>query len=135
VEAQQVRFSGLIDAINRTFRHEAEKKNLSFEAKVNPNVGDSFLTDSKRLQQVLKNLLSNAIKFTEAGGVQLSVSKVTSGWTPGHPVLDSAGTVIAFEVSDTGIGIPLDKQKIVFEAFQQADAGTSRRFGGTGLGL
>ncbi|HEY0592787.1 MAG TPA: response regulator, partial [Thermoanaerobaculia bacterium] len=83
----------------------------------------------------LKNLLSNAFKFTEEGEVKLRIDKVVSGWTPGHPRLDAASSVIAFAVVDTGIGIAPDKQRVIFEAFQQAEAGTTRRFGGTGLGL
>ncbi|HLY90002.1 MAG TPA: response regulator, partial [Acetobacteraceae bacterium] len=105
-----------------------------FTVNVDPTLR-GITTDSKRLQQVLKNLLSNAFKFTEHGGVQLSISAVASGWTPGHLVLDHAPTVVAFEVSDTGIGIQPEKQRIIFEAFQQADASTSRKYGGTGLGL
>ena len=84
---------------------------------------------------MLKNLLSNAFKFTAQGGVRLNVSAVRDGWTGSIRCSSQAAAVVAFEVSDTGIGIPLEKQKIIFEAFQQADASTSRKYGGTGLGL
>jgi HAMP domain-containing protein/CheY-like chemotaxis protein/signal transduction histidine kinase len=135
VEAEEVFFGALLDTVARPFRHEAENRRLTFDVSNDPRMGRSLVTDSKRLQQVLKNLLSNAFKFTEQGTVKLSVSSAAGGWTPDHPILSGAGSVIAFEVSDTGIGIPPEKQRIIFEAFQQADAGTSRKYGGTGLGL
>jgi CheY-like chemotaxis protein len=135
VEAEEVFFGSLTDVVARPFRHEAESRKLAFEVEADPHLTRSLVTDSKRVQQVLKNLLSNAFKFTEHGGVRLSVAPVTRGWTPHHPILGTAAGVVAFEVSDTGIGIPAEKQRIIFEAFQQADAGTSRKYGGTGLGL
>jgi CheY-like chemotaxis protein/signal transduction histidine kinase/HAMP domain-containing protein len=135
VDAEEVFFASLLDMVARPFRHEAESRRLSFEVHTDPHLTRSLVTDSKRLQQVLKNLLSNAFKFTEHGGVNLSVTVATGGWSDDHPVLGTAGSVVAFEVSDTGIGIPSEKQRIIFEAFQQADAGTSRKYGGTGLGL
>ena len=134
VDAEEVLLSGLIEATARPFRHEADNRQLAFDVEIDPNLGRTITTDSKRLQQVLKNLLSNAFKFTEQGGVRLKVAAAVGGWTPDHPLLNQA-TVVAFEVSDTGIGIPLEKQNIIFEAFQQADASTSRKYGGTGLGL
>src|SRR5439155_5050140 len=135
VDAEEINLSNLLDMIARPFRHEAENRQLSFEVHVDPNLGRSIVTDSKRLQQVLKNLPSNAFKFTAQGGVRLNVSAALGGWNADHPVLNQAAMVVSFEVSDTGIGIPLEKQKIIFEAFQQADASTSRKYGGTGLGL
>jgi CheY-like chemotaxis protein/signal transduction histidine kinase/HAMP domain-containing protein len=135
VDAEEIAFANLLDMVARPFRHEAETRQLSFEISLDPNLGRSLTTDSKRLQQVLKNLLSNAFKFTAQGGVRLSVTDVQSGWSAEHPVLKQAATVVAFEVSDTGIGIPSEKQKVIFEAFMQADASTSRKYGGTGLGL
>jgi HAMP domain-containing protein/CheY-like chemotaxis protein/signal transduction histidine kinase len=135
VEADEVFFASLLETVARPFRHEAENRHLTFEVNSDPQLGRSLVTDSKRLQQVLKNLLSNAFKFTEQGSVRLSVSVATNGWSEDHPVLTKAASVVAFAVADTGIGIPSEKQRIIFEAFQQADAGTSRKFGGTGLGL
>jgi CheY-like chemotaxis protein/signal transduction histidine kinase/HAMP domain-containing protein len=135
VDAEEIGFTNVIEAVARPFRHEAETRQLNFDVQIDPSLGRTILTDSKRLQQVLKNLLSNSFKFTERGGIRLSVSAAEGGWTPGHPILSQAAAVAAFEVSDTGIGIPTEKQKIIFEAFQQADASTSRKYGGTGLGL
>jgi HAMP domain-containing protein/signal transduction histidine kinase/DNA-binding response OmpR family regulator len=135
VEPADVAFSTLLETVARPFRHDAETRGLSFDVQLDPKLGRSIVTDQKRLQQVLKNLLSNAFKFTEHGGVRMNVAAATVGWSPEHPVLRQAGTVVTFEVSDTGIGIAPEKQRIIFEAFQQADAGTSRKYGGTGLGL
>jgi HAMP domain-containing protein/CheY-like chemotaxis protein/signal transduction histidine kinase len=135
VQAEEVFFASLLDMIARPFRHEAESRRLDFEIETDPNLTRSLVTDSKRLQQVLKNLLSNAFKFTEHGSVRLSVLAAETGWSEDHPVLGKLASVVAFEVSDTGIGIPAEKQRLIFEAFQQADASTSRKYGGTGLGL
>src|SRR5579883_2828302 len=135
VEAEDILFSNLLDMVARPFRHEAETRQLSFDVHIDANLGRSIVTDSKRLQQVLKNLLSNAFKFTAQGGVRLNVTAAAGGWSAEHPVLNQVPAVVAFEVVDTGIGIPPEKQKIIFEAFQQADASTSRKYGGTGLGL
>src|SRR5207302_7882797 len=108
---------------------------LSFNVELDNHLNRSIVTDSKRLQQVLKNLLSNAFKFTNNGGVRLRIASAPGGWSTDHPNLAKTPSVVAFEVTDTGIGISLEKQKIIFEAFQQADASTSRKYGGTGLGL
>ena len=134
VDAEDISLSLLGESVTRPFRHEAERRGLSFDVTIDRDVR-SITTNSKRLQQVLKNLLSNAIKFTEHGGVRMRVTRATSGWMPTHPVLSAASAVVAFEVTDSGIGILPEKQRIIFEAFQQADASTSRRYGGTGLGL
>jgi HAMP domain-containing protein/signal transduction histidine kinase/DNA-binding response OmpR family regulator len=135
VDAEEIEFTGLLETMARPFRHEAETRGLNFQVQMAGNLEPSIITDSKRLQQVLKNLLSNAFKFTAQGGVKLTVAPVAGGWSNDHPTLKLAPAVVAFEVADTGIGIPPEKQKIIFEAFQQADAGTSRKYGGTGLGL
>ncbi len=135
VDAEEVYFSNVLEMIARPFRHEAENRRLQFDVVLSPNLERTIVTDSKRLQQVLKNLLSNAFKFTAEGGVKLTVSPAAGGWNPENPTLQQASAVVSFEVSDTGIGIPPEKQRIIFEAFQQADAGTSRKYGGTGLGL
>jgi signal transduction histidine kinase len=121
VDAEEILTANLLDTVGRPFRHEAENRQLSFTIEVDPSLGRSIVTDSKRLQQVLKNLLSNAFKFTAEGGVRLSVSAALGGWSAEHPVLNHSPAVVAFEVSDTGIGIPLEKQKLIFEAFQQAE--------------
>ncbi|GAC1432544.1 MAG: hypothetical protein NVSMB68_05000 [Thermoanaerobaculia bacterium] len=135
VSLSDLSFKELNELMERTFRQVANDKQLSFEVQLAANLPQVIHTDPQRLQQVLKNLLGNAFKFTEKGGVTLKVETATAGWTPGHEVLDRAPSVVSFSVQDTGIGIPDEKQKIIFEAFQQADASTTRKYGGTGLGL
>jgi signal transduction histidine kinase/CheY-like chemotaxis protein len=129
------RFDEITDYLERTFRQMAADKGLEFVIAVDPALPVAMETDAKRLQQIITNLLSNAFKFTSKGSVSLKASRAASGWSLGHPVLDHAQTVVAFQVADTGIGIPANKQRLIFEAFQQADGTTSREYGGTGLGL
>jgi HAMP domain-containing protein/CheY-like chemotaxis protein/signal transduction histidine kinase len=135
VEAEETTFANLRDTIERNFRHVAEAKNLPFQLEFDNNLPRALTTDPKRLHQILKNLLSNAFKFTHQGQVTMKVKIAESGWSTTHPVLSRSQQVLCFSVCDTGIGIAPDKQKLVFEAFQQADASTSRKYGGTGLGL
>jgi CheY-like chemotaxis protein len=126
----------LCDYVERTFRQVASDKGLDLTLAVDPALPQTMETDAKRLQQIVTNLLSNAFKFTAKGGVTLKLERATSGWTPGHPALEHARDgVAAISVVDTGIGIPASKQRLIFEAFQQADGTTSREYGGTGLGL
>jgi PAS domain S-box-containing protein len=125
----------LRDDLERTFRQLAHDRGLQFSIAIDPRLPASIPTDAARLKQVLKNLLANAFKFTKHGSVSLGVAQASSGWTPEHARLKAAPSVIAFTVADTGIGIPPEKQGIIFEAFQQADGTTSRHYGGTGLGL
>jgi HAMP domain-containing protein/signal transduction histidine kinase/DNA-binding response OmpR family regulator len=135
VETEEISFAGLLDTIDRNFRHVAENKNLPFLVQSDDDLPPAMVSDSKRLQQILKNLLSNAVKFTSHGHVRVQVGFAGSGWSLDHPVLSKVQQVIAFAVEDTGIGVAPEKQRLIFEAFQQADAGTARKYGGTGLGL
>ena len=135
IEAEVTRFAEIGEFIERTFRPIAENKHLELVAEIDSRLPATLTTDSRRLEQILKNLLSNAFKFTEQGSVRVQIAPATAGWELNHPVLSRVPEVISFAVSDTGIGIPANKQQLVFEAFQQADAGTSRKYGGTGLGL
>ena len=135
VEVSELLLEDLQRSVERSFRHVAEAKHVGFEIRAREPLPESLVTDAKRLQQIIKNLLSNAFKFTHRGAVALSISEVEGGWSADNEDLNRAAGVIAFSVSDTGIGISADKQQIVFEAFQQADGSTSRKYGGTGLGL
>ncbi|HEY6099684.1 MAG TPA: ATP-binding protein, partial [Anaeromyxobacter sp.] len=121
--------------LRRAFSEVATQKGLAFDVEVDASAPPALYTDGRRLQQVLKNLLSNAFKFTEKGRVGLRVVTARSGWSRDLESLRITDVVVAFEVTDTGIGIPRDKQRVIFEAFQQADGSTARRYGGTGLGL
>jgi PAS domain S-box-containing protein len=112
----------LRDEVERTFGEVAREKKLGLEITIAPGLPDSVRTDATRLKQILKNLLANAFKFTREGRVELRIEPRGAGQ-------------VAFAVKDTGIGIPRDKQEVIFEAFQQADGSTSRQYGGTGLGL
>ncbi|HEX5495917.1 MAG TPA: HAMP domain-containing protein, partial [Mycobacteriales bacterium] len=124
----------LVDYVEATFRPLTVEKGLRFTISPRPGIPAVLHTDQQRLQQVLRNLLSNAVKFTESGQVRLTIEPVTDT-APLGEALREAGQVVAFSVTDTGIGIPEDKLRTIFEAFQQADGTTSRKYGGTGLGL
>ncbi|NNN06778.1 MAG: response regulator [Elusimicrobia bacterium] len=135
VESGVLEFSELRDYLDRIFRQVALDRGLEFRISLAEDLPKSLLTDAKRCQQVLKNLLSNAFKFTERGSVTLTIGPAPKNGVYDNPALQSAETVLSFSVLDTGVGIPPDKRRIIFEAFQQADMTTSRKYGGTGLGL
>ncbi|TKD05100.1 HAMP domain-containing protein [Polyangium fumosum] len=126
IDPRTFRLADVSDYLEQTFRHVADQKALSFEVRMDSRLPETLYTDVNRLQQILKNLLSNAFKFTSEGGVSMTIAVA-----PG----DRGETMITFSAQDTGIGIPPEKQKLIFEAFQQADGTTSRKYGGTGLGL
>jgi HAMP domain-containing protein/signal transduction histidine kinase/CheY-like chemotaxis protein len=134
-EYSDIRIDELNDNIKRTFVHMAKEKGIDFNIEVESKVPLKINTDVKRLQQVIKNLLSNAFKFTDKGNVTLRIGIAVSGWSRSQETLNKAEKVLTISVIDTGIGIPKEKQRIIFEAFQQADGSTNRIYGGTGLGL
>jgi signal transduction histidine kinase/HAMP domain-containing protein/CheY-like chemotaxis protein len=131
----KVNFREITSFVETTFKHISENKNLRFTIELDEHLPDHLETDIQRLNQILKNLLSNAFKFTDKGEVKLRIYLAGKNWRQENPSLDNAKRVVAFEISDTGIGISKDKQNIIFEAFQQAEGSTSRKYGGTGLGL
>ena len=135
VNVHKVRFNEITSFAETTFRPISEAKHLKFKITTDEQLPDIIETDIQRLNQILKNLLSNAFKFTERGEVRLTIYEARKSWKNKKPLLYQAEKVIAFAISDTGIGIPKDKQAIIFEAFQQAEGSTSRKYGGTGLGL
>ena len=135
LELGEYRFQALRSDIERSFRHMAQTRGIAFSVQLCEGLPLSLRTDTMRLRQILKNLLSNAFKFTSAGRVALRIGVAASGWSSGHAQLSTAKAVLAFAVTDTGIGIPADKLRLIFEAFQQADGSISRKYGGSGLGL
>jgi HAMP domain-containing protein/signal transduction histidine kinase/DNA-binding response OmpR family regulator len=130
-----VHFSEIAMFVETTFKPISEAKHLRFAIDTDPGLPETIETDVQRLNQILKNLLSNAFKFTEKGEIRLKMFKANNNWKHSTPALENAKTVVGFAISDTGIGIPQEKQNIIFEAFQQAEGSTSRKYGGTGLGL
>src|SRR5258706_154293 len=134
VDPSELRFDDLQRYVERTFRHVADTKKVDFRVALDAALPRTMVTDIKRLQQIIKNLLSNAFKFTHVGNVSISIAPAVSGWSTDAQALEGAEHVIAFKVSDTGIGISTQTQQIIFEPFHQADGSTSRKYGGTGLG-
>jgi HAMP domain-containing protein/signal transduction histidine kinase/CheY-like chemotaxis protein len=128
-------FHALRNFVERTFAHMAEARKIAFSIELADRLPAGFTTDKTRLQQILKNLLSNAFKFTSNGRVALKIDIAAGGWSADHRDLSAAPAVLSFAVEDTGVGIPADKLQLIFEAFQQADGSTARKYGGTGLGL
>jgi CheY-like chemotaxis protein/signal transduction histidine kinase/HAMP domain-containing protein len=135
IELGEVSIVGIAEQVERNFHQLAQDKNLDFVIDRSDELPATVRTDDKRLQQILMNLLSNAFKFTEEGNVVLRIAPAAPDETYHLDSLNRASEVIAFSVSDTGIGIASDKQRIIFEPFQQADGTTTRKYGGTGLGL
>src|SRR5262245_13510741 len=117
VEAEEIEFVALRDSVDRMFHHVAEQKNLNFQIEIDSILPRTFTSDPKRLQQILKNLLSNAFKFTAYGHVAMRLTKVAGGWSADHPILRFTQSAVAIEVTDSGIGIAPEKQKLIFEAF------------------
>jgi CheY-like chemotaxis protein len=129
-----VAMSAVVNYVKTLCEPLAAEKALHFTVQLDPALPAILCTDEQRLQQILRNLMSNAVKFTDEGGVALRIRPASAAEVEGE-ALRRAPTRVAFEVEDTGIGIPADKLSVIFEAFQQADGTTSRRYGGTGLGL
>ncbi|RXZ81530.1 response regulator [Paenibacillaceae bacterium] len=132
VVIEHVPLGELEQYFRRSFKAIGEERGIGFEIRLDDNVPKEIYTDSHRVKQILKNLLSNAFKFTSHGAVELTIRSVGQGESD---AMESNAPLVAFEVKDTGIGIPADKQDLIFEAFQQVDGTTSRIYGGTGLGL
>ncbi len=123
----------LVQYVERAFRPIAFQKGLDLAIMIEKGVPENIVSDSQRVQQIINNLLSNAFKFTSSGSITLTVDRTVEEETP-YINLNSKD-MLRIAISDTGIGIPKEKQEIIFEAFKQSDGTTSRKYGGTGLGL
>lgn len=136
INREPVSLQDFPELMNYGFEAIAKQKNLEFEVRISDDLPESFYTDGKRMQQIIKNLLSNAFKFTQKGKVSCSLAAADVDTLPCFASAAQPGSpVITIQVSDTGIGIPEDKREIIFEAFRQGDGRTERTYGGTGLGL
>ena len=134
VNIEEIHLRGVCAYVQQHFAHIAEERGLFLNVECADDAPEVMYSDRQRVEQILKNLLSNAMKFTHQGGITVRIARPA----PTADLLKSglnARATVAFAVTDTGIGIPQDKQRIIFEAFQQADGTTSRKYGGTGLGL
>ncbi|MCG8634810.1 MAG: response regulator [Desulfobacterales bacterium] len=135
IDIADIYFSDLKSWAEKSFSGVAGEGQLHYRVELDEKLPPAMHSDEKRIQQILRNLLSNAFKFTDKGRVDLAFQMARTGWSHLHEALNSAEGVVALKVSDSGIGIPENKQRVIFEAFQQADGTTSRKYGGTGLGL
>jgi signal transduction histidine kinase/HAMP domain-containing protein/ActR/RegA family two-component response regulator len=135
VAIADVSLERLRTAVRREFDHVALTKGVAYSVDLAHDAPATIATDAQRLRQVLTNLLANAFKFTEQGRVTLEIGLAPPGWHPASRRLAESPSVVAFRISDTGIGIALDQQQRIFEAFAQGDGATERLYGGTGLGL
>ncbi|MEU1311684.1 HAMP domain-containing protein [Streptomyces cinnamoneus] len=143
VSPSRIALVQLVDYVEATFRPLTAEKGLDFSVRVSPELPATLHTDEQRLLQVLRNLLSNAVKFTDTGAVELVIrpagadvpDSIREQLLEAGSLRDADGDMIAFSVTDTGIGIAQSKMRVIFEAFKQADGTTSRKYGGTGLGL
>jgi signal transduction histidine kinase/HAMP domain-containing protein/ActR/RegA family two-component response regulator len=135
VDMSDLAIGQLRTSLLREYEHVARSQGLRFSVDLDPGTPETIVSDPARLHQVLKNLVSNAFKFTEEGEVRVRIHPAASGWSPDNAALGAAAAVVAFSVSDTGIGIEEEQQQRIFEAFVQGDGSTARLYGGTGLGL
>jgi signal transduction histidine kinase/DNA-binding response OmpR family regulator len=139
IHTEEVSLTDLLEAIDHKFRHVAENKGLGFHLTMDKDIPSLLSTDGQRFNQIINNLLSNAFKFTRKGEIRLMVQRASNTFISQNVDFSmmklEPNKTISISVTDTGIGIPKEKEQVIFEAFQQVDGTTSRKYGGTGLGL